>query len=80
MQEIGLKLQSSTADIPSLLTEAEDKLRAVGFTPDELFIRDAQTLAPLTATSGTAVILMAAWLGQTRLIDNLSVSLPPQID
>lgn len=80
MQEIGLKLQSSTADIPSLLTEAEDKLRAVGFTPDELFIRDAQTLAPLTATSRIAVILMAAWLGQTRLIDNLSVSLPPQID
>jgi len=38
---------------------------------DYLEIRDANTLAPLTTIDGPAVILVAAFIGGTRLIDNL---------
>jgi pantoate--beta-alanine ligase len=38
---------------------------------DYLEIRDAATLAPLTTLDGPAVILVAAFIGGTRLIDNL---------
>ena len=38
---------------------------------DYLEIRDATTLAPLTSIEGPAVILVAAFVGGTRLIDNL---------
>jgi pantoate--beta-alanine ligase len=38
---------------------------------DYLEVRDAVTLAPLTTIEGPAVILVAAFIGGTRLIDNL---------
>lgn len=49
-------------------------LRASGFDPDYLELRDAETLAPLTALEGPARLLAAARLGHTRLIDNIAVS------
>ncbi|PWC16173.1 pantoate--beta-alanine ligase [Brenneria roseae subsp. roseae] len=69
------QLASGERQIDDLLTQAGEKLRQAGFTPDELFIRDADTLQPLTAASTRAVVLMAAWLGKARLIDNQQVDL-----
>ncbi|ORU04466.1 pantoate--beta-alanine ligase, partial [Klebsiella pneumoniae] len=46
-----------------------------GFRADDIQIRDADTLLELTDASQRAVILMAAWLGQARLIDNRIVTL-----
>jgi pantoate--beta-alanine ligase len=40
---------------------------------DYLEVRDATTLAPLTTIEGPAVILVAAFIGGTRLIDNLRI-------
>ena len=52
-------------------------LTAAGFTKlDYLEIRDAENLAPLTALERPARVFTAAWLGRTRLIDN--VPLPPR--
>lgn len=76
MKQAGEKLASEPESADDILQQMQESLREAGFTPDELFIRDAQTLAPLSNTTKTAVILMAAWLGQTRLIDNLQVDLP----
>jgi pantoate--beta-alanine ligase len=39
---------------------------------DYVAIRDADTLAPVSDLSN-ARILAAAWLGKTRLIDNMAV-------
>jgi len=39
-------------------------------------IADARTLAPLRRLRGRVVILAAAWVGSTRLIDNLLVRVP----
>ncbi|MTC77132.1 pantoate--beta-alanine ligase [Providencia sp. wls1916] len=79
MQKAGEKLADSPAAATGLISEMEESLRQAGFTPDELFIRDADNLGELTVSSRHAVILMAAWLGQTRLIDNLQVELPLDI-
>ncbi|MGJ3353568.1 pantoate--beta-alanine ligase [Providencia sp. Je.9.19] len=79
MTEAGQKLVASPSTSESIIAEIAEDLRAAGFTPDELFIRDADTLAELSNSSKRAVILMAAWLGQTRLIDNLQVDLQSDI-
>ncbi|EKT67370.1 pantoate--beta-alanine ligase [Providencia alcalifaciens] len=79
MQKAGEKLADSPAAATRLIGEMEESLRQAGFTPDELFIRDADNLGELTVSSRRAVILMAAWLGKTRLIDNLQIDLPLDI-
>ncbi|PHM73284.1 pantoate--beta-alanine ligase [Xenorhabdus kozodoii] len=75
MQYIAERLQNGERDTEQLIELASAHLREAGFMPDELFIRDAENLMPLTEQSKKAVILMAAWLGQTRLIDNQQVNL-----
>lgn len=54
--------------------EAARHVIAAGFASiDYIAIRDAETLAPITDLSRPARILAAAWLGKTRLIDNMAV-------
>ncbi|MDN3554741.1 pantoate--beta-alanine ligase [Halomonas maura] len=52
-----------------------DRLREAGFAPDYLELRAAD-LGPVEQTTREAVLLAAARLGPTRLIDNLSLTLP----
>lgn len=75
MQQIAEQLKSGNLDVNQLLQTAKATLEQQGFRADECFICDAQTLAPLSEESRCAVILMAAWLGNTRLIDSQQVSL-----
>ncbi|PHM63897.1 pantoate--beta-alanine ligase [Xenorhabdus stockiae] len=75
MQRAAEKLKSGERNVEQLLEIVSTDLREKGFIPDELFIRDAENLEPLTPQSKKAVILMAAWLGKTRLIDNQQVDL-----
>lgn len=51
------------------------RLRASGFVPDYLELR-ATDLGPVSAATRDAVLLAAARLGTTRLIDNLTLTLP----
>jgi pantoate--beta-alanine ligase len=54
--------------------EAAKDLAAAGFSSvDYVAIRDAETLAPVSDLASPARILAAAWLGKTRLIDNMAV-------
>lgn len=75
MNGLAEQLGNGERHVDELLAQAADKLRAAGFTPDELFIRDADNLQPLSIDSQRAVVLMAAWLGKARLIDNQQVDL-----
>jgi pantoate--beta-alanine ligase len=53
---------------------AKGTLEAAGFSRiDYLEVRDAETLEPVTNLSRPARALAAAWLGETRLIDNYPV-------
>lgn len=63
------------ADIPATLQKARDQIAANGFTLDYLELCDAATLAPAAMLNAPARILVAAKIGNTRLIDNMAV--PP---
>lgn len=75
MRWISSQMRGGRADYESLIEDANDQLRAADLQPDEIFIRDARTLQEPTEETTQAVILMAAFLGQVRLIDNLVVEL-----
>ncbi|HGW6095335.1 pantoate--beta-alanine ligase [Serratia nevei] len=75
MNALAQQLANGERHVKELLEQTAEQLRAAGFTPDELFIRDADSLQPLTVDSQRAVVLMAAWLGKARLIDNQQVDL-----
>lgn len=75
MSSIGEKLQAGERDQDEMIAIAAQELNEKGFRADDIQIRDADTLLELTENSKRAVILVAAWLGQARLIDNQSVTL-----
>jgi pantoate--beta-alanine ligase len=75
MSSIGEKLQTGERDLDEMIAIAAQELNEKGFRADDIQIRDADTLLELTENSKRAVILVAAWLGQARLIDNQSVTL-----
>ena len=75
MNALAQRLADGERHVDELLEQTAEQLRAAGFTPDELFIRDADSLQPLTVDSQRAVVLMAAWLGKARLIDNQQIDL-----
>ena len=62
---------------PEAASWGASELVRAGFTKlDYLEICDAETLTPLLARDRPGRVLAAAWLGKTRLIDNLA--LPPR--
>lgn len=75
MRWISSQMRGGRTDYASLIEDASDQLRAADLQPDEIFIRDARTLQEPNEETTQAVILMAAFLGQVRLIDNLVVEL-----
>ncbi|HRO03318.1 MAG TPA: pantoate--beta-alanine ligase, partial [Terricaulis sp.] len=53
--------------------DAARHLMAAGFASvDYVALRHGETLAPIADLSAPARILAAAWLGKTRLIDNMA--------
>jgi pantoate--beta-alanine ligase len=73
LHEAIYKLHHGAA-IAEIEAEAARHLLASGFTcVDYVAVRDAEALAELAALDRPARILAAAWLGKTRLIDNMAV-------
>lgn len=58
------------------IAEGIRQLDAHGFTTDYLELRDRQTLEPAQANTREGILLVAAYLGTTRLLDNVKVDLP----
>lgn len=75
MTRVADKLKAGERDQDEMIAIAAQELNEKGFRADDIQIRDADTLLELTENSKRAVILVAAWLGQARLIDNQSVTL-----
>ncbi len=75
MRWISSSIRGGRDDYASVVEDASDQLRAAGLQPDEIYIRDANTLQAITSESEQAVILVSAFLGQARLIDNQVVEL-----
>ncbi len=70
MRWISSQIRGGRDDYSSIVEDATDQLRAADLQPDEIFIRDAKSLLPISADSIQAVILVSVFLGQVRLIDN----------
>ncbi|EHN0697644.1 pantoate--beta-alanine ligase [Shigella flexneri] len=75
LSSIADKLQAGERDLDEIITIAGQELNEKGFRADDIQIRDADTLLEVSETSKRAVILVAAWLGDARLIDNKMVGL-----
>jgi len=75
LNQMAQALRADNADHSALLAAANARLQDAGFVPDYLEIRNPLTLQPATSADRQLVILAAARLGTTRLIDNLIVDL-----
>ena len=73
LQRLRARILEGNTDYPALEQAAGASLAEQGFVPDYVAIRDADTLMPIDDTTRNRVILAAARLGDTRLIDNLRV-------
>ena len=74
LEAVGARLSGGEAAAP-LLAEGGEALAAAGFGPVQyLAFVDAQTLAPLAGAERPGRLLVAAYLGKTRLIDNIAVA------
>ncbi|MBZ9664387.1 pantoate--beta-alanine ligase [Pseudomonas sp. LMG 31766] len=78
LQTIAEELRRGARDYARLIDSTQAQQRAAGFIPDYLEIRNAVNLRPAQLDDHHLVILTAAQLGSTRLIDNLVVELPRQ--
>jgi pantoate--beta-alanine ligase len=60
--------------IATILSEGREAIERAGFALDYLEARHSETLAPVkSAKDGPVRLLVAAWLGKTRLIDNVGM-------
>ena len=71
IKRIGTALQNGEQDHQQLISDGVKDLEAAGFRPDYLEIRHAVSLRPATPDDHDLVVLGAAFMGKTRLIDNL---------
>lgn len=69
-------LLAGSRDFPALETAQSWVLEEAGFRPDYFSIRRLSDLGLPQAGDRSLVILVAAWLGKARLIDNLCCELP----
>ncbi|AXQ49765.1 pantoate--beta-alanine ligase [Pseudomonas vlassakiae] len=75
LQQIGEALGRGQVDFAALIEQGKAQLSAAGLRPDYLEVRHAVNLRPAAFGDRDLVILVAAYLGNTRLIDNLYLHL-----
>lgn len=73
LQWLRQQISGGFADFRALEQQVADALIQAGFRPDYIHICNRQTLELADSNSKPLVILLAAYLGNTRLIDNLEV-------
>ena len=74
LQAVAAQLHRGARDYIALENQARRELELKAWRVDYISIRDPQTLLPPVENDGRFVVLGAAWLGATRLIDNIEVS------
>lgn len=75
LMEIKTQIESGSRDFIAIEKWAMEQLSLAGFQPDYVAIRDARDLEPAAYATDFIVVLVAAWLGKARLIDNLLLRL-----
>ncbi|BCD84837.1 pantothenate synthetase [Pseudomonas solani] len=78
LKQLAASVASGNSDFAALEAQGRDALSEAGFRPDYLEVREASSLRPAQPGERDLVILAAAYMGTTRLIDNLAFSLEKQ--
>ncbi|MEQ5837350.1 pantoate--beta-alanine ligase [Marinobacter sp. NFXS9] len=74
LQTTAQALKDGDRDFATLESDAQTRLTEAGFRPDYYNIVNSLTLKPAKKDDTQITILAAAFLGTTRLIDNLSIN------
>ena len=74
LTEVRVKLLAGRTDYAAVEVEAVAQLAARGWQPDYIAIRRQSDLLAPDTQERSLVVLAAAKLGNTRLIDNLEIS------
>jgi pantoate--beta-alanine ligase len=74
LNAIAERLRRSPNDVGSQVAWGRGQLSAAGFTKiDYIEVCDAESLQPVAEVRGPARVFAAAWMGRTRLIDNVPI-------
>jgi pantoate--beta-alanine ligase len=73
LQQLAGRIREGERDFSALGEVGRERLKALGFTPEYVEVLDADHLSAPESGGRPLVVLAAARLGQTRLIDNLAV-------
>jgi pantoate--beta-alanine ligase len=76
LRRVKQAVESGRKDFAELETEGRNFLDREGFRVDYVALRKCSDLLPPTGVVDEIVVLGAAWLGTTRLIDNLETCIP----
>jgi pantoate--beta-alanine ligase len=76
LARVKAAIEGGENDYAKLTAAAEASLGAEGWKVDYVALRSRATLEPPKAAERELVVLGAAWLGRTRLIDNLEIAAP----
>jgi pantoate--beta-alanine ligase len=71
---LKVRAEASLKPHQEIITEAILDLTSRGFRLDYLQVADAATLLPVSGTTASLVVLVAAYLDDVRLIDNLPLN------
>ncbi|MEK1904242.1 MAG: pantoate--beta-alanine ligase [Pseudomonas sp.] len=75
LNQLADAVRQGERDYAQLVATGKASLEAAGLRPDYLEVRDSNNLSQACADTQQLVILAAAFLGKTRLIDNLAFDL-----
>ena len=74
LQQLKADIEAGEQDYRGLESRYRDSLEQAGFQVDYLTVANARSLAPASADDSDLVVAVAAKLGNTRLIDNVSLA------
>lgn len=75
MQHVKEQIEAGEKDYLALQGQSIEALDKLGFTPDYFEVRNAHDLSIAKSEDTQLVILVSAWLGKARLIDNIRVDI-----
>jgi pantoate--beta-alanine ligase len=76
LNQLADSIRSGERNYRKLEDNGSEMLLKSGFKPDYLEVCQSKTLLPASDADDSLVILVAAWLGPARLIDNICLSAP----
>jgi pantoate--beta-alanine ligase len=73
LQEAGVLIKSGNGDAAGIISGIRSKIRPIAAKIDYVSVVDTKELKDMKNIKGEALIAVAAWVGKTRLIDNIIV-------